>query len=669
MECLVDLSFGDFEVPPLDIPPPLSSKPSAECLPVEDSGSSQPHSQSAEYAEHSTPRDVLQQEQISSSGTLNPGNGHMEPEEFTSRSVYSRSTPENQTVLAQSLWPPRSPQSAITPPAKTNAAAERHLTSDHTPAFSAQTNGPSRNISVTLDGRNFYSISISQLQTAREVRAAISGCLGMSPDTHIFIYLVTAAGRPYGKALTDGALQEEVICYHKHTDNARLFIFRGEHRDSGNGYQVEHHMPRTEDSLINGAINSTARRDLLSGLDARGSDTSTGRYTDAAIVAALTAREDQVLVNQLMVKKRSVSRPQGIPPLRTLNIPQLQGRPTRTRSPPSISRIHSTASFASGLSSRRNSPERATVSIRDNSRARAAPPSFVSGELCDYCQTCGHERYHCNVCMYVFCNPCWELQFVHRVARSASGMLPHERTDPHVAKKIGNILNSQLKEEQREKLHRDDIDTTWFGVVREGQERPLFQDYGRYASLVADVKNSRIRTVTDLSSPLDFGGETLYPSLVSFVGQTGADKSSLIKLLIDLKSDEDEYFDTPVVGAAGHDIATSEDVHLYMDPDSFESQAPLLFADCEGLEGGERDPIGAKLKRKAAASLDNTPAGRRKPTSERELVWADTPRKQSRNFAVAHLYPRLLYTFSDVIVFVLKNPRYALEPSPLQEQY
>jgi hypothetical protein len=292
---------------------------------------------------------------------------------------------------------------------------------------------------------------------------------------------------------------------------------------------------------------------------------------------------------------------------------------------------------------------------RDGSRAQSVITVGSSGEICELCQTYGHQRHYCNVCTVVLCDPCWESQFLHRTERANTGSLPHEKTNPHVAKKIKAVLNPQLKEEQREKLHLDDIDTTWFGVVREG-ERPMFQDYGRYADLVAGVKDLRRGSVSASSDP----SEALYPSLVSFVGETGAGKSSLVKLIIDLESGDDEPFETPVVGAAGRDVATSEDVHLYLDPDSSESQAPLLFADCEGLNGGERDPVGAKFKMKMASSQKNNSGGRGKPTSERELAWADTAKKQSRDFAVANLYPRLLYTFSDVIVFVVKNPRYAL---------
>lgn len=43
--------------------------------------------------------------------------------------------------------------------------------------------------------------------------------------------------------------------------------------------------------------------------------------------------------------------------------------------------------------------------------------------------------------------------------------------------------------------------------------------------------------------------------------------------------------------------------------------------------------------------------------SERDIVWAVTPETKKREYAVTQLYPRLLYTFSDVVVFVLRNPR------------
>jgi hypothetical protein len=90
----------------------------------------------------------------------------------------------------------------------------------------------------------------------------------------------------------------------------------------------------------------------------------------------------------------------------------------------------------------------------------------------------------------------------------------------------------------------------------------------------------------------------------------------------------------------------------------------MLYADCEGLEGGEREPLGSRYRQPRQDVNDpRTALGPSLPLgrygSERELVWADTPLRRSRQFAVTHLYPRLLYTFSDTIVFVLKNPRQA----------
>ena len=126
-----------------------------------------------------------------------------------------------------------------------------------------------------------------------------------------------------------------------------------------------------------------------------------------------------------------------------------------------------------------------------------------------------------------------------------------------------------------------------------------------------------------------------------------------------------------MVGSIQHqDVPTSGDVHLYTDPKTYLSDNPIFYADCEGLAGGEREPKGARSK--LLNRMTGNPTGntqRSKTTrsfekscrtlrhSEREIKWAKTSEAQTRQFWVTQLYPRLLYTFSDVVVFVLKNPR------------
>ena len=41
----------------------------------------------------------------------------------------------------------------------------------------------------------------------------------------------------------------------------------------------------------------------------------------------------------------------------------------------------------------------------------------------------------------------------------------------------------------------------------------------------------------------------------------------------------------------------------------------------------------------------------------RKITWAQDREKRSRQFIVENLYPRLLYTFSDIVVLVMRNPK------------
>jgi hypothetical protein len=240
--------------------------------------------------------------------------------------------------------------------------------------------------------------------------------------------------------------------------------------------------------------------------------------------------------------------------------------------------------------------------------------------------------------------------------------LPHEKTPPDVAEKVKNALAPPADDRVREQLYRDDEVTSWFGIERPSDSGPpIFQDYGRFTDLMTSTDQMQLRGFT--ADGCQIARDTRTPSLVSFVGQTGAGKSTLIKLIVDFAVDSTTRYQTPVIGAVGSHNPTSEDVHLYLDPRTADGQAPVLFADCEGLEGGEREPVAARLKRirRSEKTEDGRIASKIsravKIISERELLWADGPRTRTREFAVTNLYPRLLYTFSDVIVFVLKNPR------------
>ena len=350
----------------------------------------------------------------------------------------------------------------------------------------------------------------------------------------------------------------------------------------------------------------------------------------------------------------------------------------------------------------------------------------VCNERHEYCDPCGREQpsvAYCSNCRYQFCRMHWAEQWAHKgkTEQKPNDGVPHEKTDPWLAKNIELIIEPSLSQEEQNRLHQADDDTTWFGVLPDEAGKLKFHDFGRYEHISLQ---SRFQ---DKSSQ--------FPSLVSFVGTSGAGKSTLIKGLVKLNSlGGSEIPQMPIVGLIQNQhVPTSGEVHLYWDPSTCNTNRPLLYADCEGLGGGSREPMAARAtalrersehqRRKSQSDNfplsvpytenrfrssssprshlsyssilpSNTPTPSVSPGPQtlseypslaktpsysphsykdtgwksidsktyrgttKEVLWATDKVKRSRQFIVENLYPRLLYTFSDIVVLVMRNAKF-----------
>jgi energy-coupling factor transporter ATP-binding protein EcfA2 len=283
------------------------------------------------------------------------------------------------------------------------------------------------------------------------------------------------------------------------------------------------------------------------------------------------------------------------------------------------------------------------------------PPIKPERRPCEGCSRHGIQTWHCALCDTDLCDECWPGERAHRPGKTGPDGLPHEKADLGIVLRLSDILTPP--KDAREQ-HLYDQDSAWFGVERDESDAPVFCDYGQYASIIGNSSTGEFKT--------------RYPRLVSFIGQTGAGKSTLVKMLIDQQVRKiDPTWEliapSPVVGSPRNDHSpTSGDVHLYADPSTSQGQFPMLYADCEGLEGGEALPVSAQLcassggsRKRSESSSFKRHAGVAKLArgTQHTIFWADTPETRKRQYAVSELYPRLLYTFSDTIVFVLRNAK------------
>ncbi|RSL62818.1 hypothetical protein CEP53_004625 [Fusarium sp. AF-6] len=214
---------------------------------------------------------------------------------------------------------------------------------------------------------------------------------------------------------------------------------------------------------------------------------------------------------------------------------------------------------------------------------------------------------------------------------------PHEPIDRELEFRIRNCIQPVWSKKELRDKHIEDQDATWFAVEDDlstgtPNSAKKFLRLERFERLMFEGTPGRTNLV--------------FPSLVSFIGETGGGKSGLINLLIKGLDKGFRDYAAPVVGASqNQQQPTSGDVHLYVDPMSFGTDNPKLYVDCEGLNGGDNIPQSLNAIARAKKLLNGI---------QRTIFGAEG---KGREFIVSQVYSRILYTFSDVVVFVLVNTR------------
>ncbi|KAF2158446.1 hypothetical protein M409DRAFT_31046 [Zasmidium cellare ATCC 36951] len=240
---------------------------------------------------------------------------------------------------------------------------------------------------------------------------------------------------------------------------------------------------------------------------------------------------------------------------------------------------------------------------------------------------------------------CWDLQGPHKPSKRGRDGVAHQKNSRILVQTLSPVFEPPHDARETQRLHEDDKFSKWLALVRD-DSRFYLEEYDRISQLLPSKHQLAVHS-------------RLRPQIISFVGVTNAGKSTIVKLLIHsgagVGGPSAGSFASPVAGGPSHDTQpTTGDVHLYADPATSETTLPMLFADCEGFEGGERPPLGARSRACEDTVANDNPWG---PQRVHDIRWTDTGKYQGREGVVASLFPRILYTFSSCVVFVLRNPK------------